>query len=155
MDALKRLSAPLLLALTLVLGALFALAPMPALAEDSDVAPASSVDQYYYFDFQYYGDEKATAPVNKDNDTASYFYTYNMTIYDCHLYIDGHDGYGNYYNMTVGGYAYLVDPGQWWIHNYVYENGYPQARLRGLSSQSGVLEGFWSADSTGTYGSLN
>lgn len=61
----------------------------------------------------------------------------------------------DYLNTTRSGVAYLVDPGQWWIHNFVYEYGYRMASLRGMSYEAGVLGGQWSPDSWGTYNSLN
>ncbi|MBS5450586.1 MAG: hypothetical protein KHZ24_05165 [Coriobacteriia bacterium] len=80
-----------------------------------------------------------------------------MTMYDLELYIDGGTYQsGPWINCTVGGSAYLVDPGDWWIHNVVYENNYGYARLTGwCDDETGDLEGYWSPDSWGTYPSLN
>lgn len=127
---------------------------LPAHADD-DIMPLTTKDQPYYFYFEGFGDSQSSDLAPKDNDTASYILVDNMTIYDVHLYIDGYlNGTWNF-NLTRGGYAYLVDPGQWWIHNFVYENGYRAARLRGLASEEGVLAGMWSPDSWGVYNSLN
>lgn len=131
----------------------------PAMANeatpDAGVLPATTEDQPYFFTFSGYGATQGTEPAGKDDDSASYINVNNMTIYDVHLYIDGIDANENYINSTVGGYAYLVDPGQWWIHNTVYENDMRSARLTALASEEGVLGGEWSPDSWGTYPSLN
>lgn len=125
------------------------------MAQASETMPLTTDDQTYFFEFTYSGDEHRTAEVSKLDDTPSYINVDNMTIYDVYLYVDGyHSGY-YYLNTTRGGYAYLVDPGQWWIHNFVYENGYRKASLRGTAYESGVLGGQWSPDSWGTYRSLN
>ena len=124
----------------------------PALADN--IVPATTGDQEFDFGFRNFGHERRTAVASKDDASASYINVDNMTIYDVHLFVDGYDGSFNT-NLTRGGYAYLIDPGQWWIHQYVYENGYRWAALRGLSSEAGVLGGQWSPDSWGVYNSLN
>ena len=124
-------------------------------AQAGEAMPLTTVDQTYFFEFNYSGDEHHTAPVDKANDTPSYINVDNMTIYDVYLYVDGYRNGYYYPNTTRGGQAYLVDPGQWWIHNFVKEYGYNYASLRGVAYESGVLGGQWSPDSWGTYNSLN
>lgn len=138
-----------------IAGMAVAFSATPAFADDA-VAPASSDDSTYYFEFSNFGDQAWTAQRSKDDDTASYINVNNMTIYDVFLYIDGIDYGGNVNTqLTRGSHAYLIDPGQWNIHNFVYENGYPNARLRGMANESGVLGGVWSPDSYYVYNSLN
>ena len=143
----------------LVVGAAIAMGSLSLLpvnnAHADEISPRTTVDQTYFFEFTYFGDTARTAPVAKEDDSASYINVDNMTIYDVHLYVDGYQNGYYYTSLTRGGYAYLVDPGQWWIHNFVYENNYRWASLRGLSSEAGVLGGQWSPDSWGTYNSLN
>lgn len=140
----------LLLAGGIALGTL----ALPAYADDG-IVPLTTADQTYEFYFENFGDSQSSKPAPKDDATASYILVNNMTIYDVHLYVDGYAGGVWNQNLTRGGYAYLVDPGKWWIHNFVYENGYRTAQLRGLASEAGVLAGMWSPDSWGTYPSLN
>lgn len=135
--------------------AIVATSPAIPTAQADEAMPLTTVDQTYFFEFNYSGDEHRTAPVDKSDTTASYINVDNMTVYDVYLHVDGyHNGY-YYLNTTRGGQAYLVDPGQWWIHNFVYEYGYRYASLRGTAYESGVLGGQWSPDSWGTYRSLN
>lgn len=144
-----------LVGLLAAVGIAAAMPTAPAMAEpDNGIRPYSSVDTSYYFEFHYFGEQCNTAPRDKDNDTAVYILVDNMTIYDVHLYADAVWGSG-WENMTAGGYAYLVDPGPWRIRNWIYENGYRSARLRGMASESGVLGGLWSPDCDGQWPYLN
>ena len=149
MELARKIVAPFVGAL-ITIGIACAVPATPAAAATT----GNTTDTSYYFEFNYFGDEKSTSQRAKQDDSPSYIYVNNMTIYDIHLYIDGVNG-SNITNLTRGGYAYLVDPGQWRIHNFVYENGYPYARLRGLASESGVFGGLWSPDCAGVYNSLN
>ena len=131
----------------------------PVLADEAQQAETASArtskDYHYLFKFDL-PDSTYAAPAGwKDDATPSYVLVDNMTIYDVYLYIDGLSN-GTWTNRTVGGYAYLVDPGAWWIHNTVYESGDTLARLTGWSpDEAGVVGGQWSADSIYTYPSLN
>lgn len=153
LGTIARRVAPAIASLLLVGGIATCMPASSAYADD--IMPLTSEDQGYFFTFKYFGDSQHSERASKDDATASYIYVNHMTIYDVHLYVDGYWNGSWNFNMTRGGYAYLVDPGQWWIHNYVYENGYPEAQLRGLASEAGELGGLWSPDSWGTYNSLN
>ena len=123
--------------------------------QETAISPRTSKDYYYTFKFDLPNSTYAAPAGWKDDATPSYVLVNNMTIYDVYLYIDGLSN-GTWTNRTVGGYAYLVDPGAWWIHNTVYESGDTSARLTGWSpDEAGVVGGQWSADSIYTYPSLN
>lgn len=108
----------------------------------------NSEDTGFHFDFTFPGATAGTSGREKQDDTPSYVNITNMTIYDVNLYIDGM-GFGNaWYNKTNGGVAYIIDPGEWAIHNTVYESGMRMARMTGWSpDEDGVLGGVWSPDS--------
>lgn len=130
----------------------------PAMADDgatTGVMPATTEDQYFSFWFEGFGSTQGTPGAPKEDTTPSYVNVDNMTIYDVFFYIDGEAGTNNWINQTVGGYAYMVDPGKYAIHNTVYENGMRSARMTAMANESGVLGGQWSPDSWGSYPSLN
>ena len=152
MEVKKRFVVPLI---GLLMAFTMAVMAIPAYADEAQ--PRITDNQWYDFYFSYPGATQGTYGVPKDDDTASWITVTNMNFYDIYLYIDGGVYQsGPWTNCTTGSQAYLVDPGDWWIHNYVYEAGYRWARLTGWSpDETGDFEGYWSPDSWGTYPSLN
>lgn len=149
MEFAKRIVLPVV-GLLATLGVASAIAATPALA-DEGVQPYTSQDQNYSFSFEYFGDTHYSASAPKDNDTSAYVWAWTNTVSGgTHLYIDGYDPYSGWSNQTVNGYAYLAqgDTDRYRVKNLVFENGMRTARLRGMASGSGYLEGQWSPDST-------
>ena len=157
MELKKRLVLPIVSLLATAGLALTCSVATPAMAAESDAQPRTAENQWYDFYFDSPGASQGIYGVQKDDTTPSWITVTNMTLYDINLYIDGGVYQsGPWTNCTTGGVAYLVDPGDWAIHNYVKEAGYDWARLTGWSpDEPGDLEGWWSPDSWGSYPSLN
>lgn len=154
MELRKKLVVPLA-ALMASLGLAAAVAATPALA-DENIEAQSTIDYTFAFSFDSYGDEKRTAAIDKDDSSATYVYVKSNTTSGAFLYVDSYSYSTGYLNQTVGGYAYLgTRTGKYSIHQYVYENGFRLASLRGMADSYGYVGGDWSADSWGTYTDLN
>ena len=111
LGTIARRVAPAIASLLLVGGIATCMPASSAYADD--IMPLTSEDQGYFFTFKYFGDSQHSERASKDDATASYIYVNHMTIYDVHLYVDGYWNGSWNFNLTRGGYAYLVDPGQW------------------------------------------
>ncbi len=154
MDLKAKLVTPLL-ALILAAGVAPGVSVSTVLADDG-ISTVSTTDNDVRFYFDFYGDWYRTVTASKDDSSASYVYAWDNATEGVFLYVDGYSPYYGYVNQTVGGYAYLgTREGKFAIHQYVYENGFRLASLRGMSDSAGHLYGDWSADSWGSYESLN
>lgn len=154
MELRKMIVVPLI-ALATSFGAAAAVVATPAMA-DEGIAPISTDDYTFAFWFDYHGDQKRTEIIEKEDASATYVYAESNSTTGTYLYVDSYSNSAGYINQTVGGYAYLgTRIGKFSIHQNVYENGYRWASLRGMGNSSGYVGGDWSADSWGTYTSLN
>lgn len=133
-------------------------APTTALANDSQIVPASSVDTSFNFYFNGWFQRANTAWRSKDTTTSTYLHVVSTSSTSMKLYVDGayNSGGSGYANLTNGGYVWSPGPGQYEIHNTVRESGRSWARL-GASSDRGAasLSGWWSPDCAGNYTDLN
>ena len=118
----------------------------------------SSVDSSFSFYFGSAGATQATAWRNKDRPSSTYIRVDARSGNSPRLYVDGawnSNGDGSY-NCTNHGFVRAPGPGQYEIHNGVYELGYRWARLTGWADNgSGTLRGAWSPDCAGNYTDLN
>lgn len=154
MDLKAKLATPLL-ALVLAAGVMPGVSVSTALA-DEGISTASTTDNDVRFYFEFYGDEYRTMTASKEDTSASYVYAWDNATEGVFLYVDSYSTSYGFVNQTVGGYAYLgTREGKFAIHQNVYENGFRLASLRGMSNSAGHLYGDWSADSWGSYESLN
>lgn len=154
MELRKMIVVPLI-ALATSFGAAATVVATPAMA-DEGIAPISTDDYTYAFSFGFHGDQRRTEIIEKEDTSATYVLATSNTTTGTYLYVDSFSNNAGYINQTVGGYAYLgTQEGKFSIHQNVYENGYRWASLRGMGNSSGYVGGDWSADSWGTYTSLN
>ena len=128
-----------------------------AYADEGAASPRTTENQYFAFAFWNLGATQGTYGVPKEDTTPSWVGVEVMDLPSVNLYIDGRSPIDfQWENKTVGGVAYLSAPGDWWIHNTVYESDMRTARLTAWSPDyRGHMSGYWSPDSWGTYPSLN
>ena len=109
----------------------------------------------------YLGSQGATDGTSwrsKDNATSTYIWVKSKWGNSPRLYVDGaKDTNGwNTTNCTNGGSVRAPGPGEYEIHNGVYELGFRWARITSWADYgSGGLRGEWSPDCSGNYADLN
>lgn len=128
------------------------------------VARSNTGDSWYRFPFDTNGSTWATDGRSKEDASSAYIQVRTMTMDYCKVYIDGGETINgpwsnqvSYWSGTnTGNSCSVTSPGQFGIMNRVNENELGYARLTGWAcSQPGVLAGYWSPDSWGTYPKIN
>lgn len=132
--------------------------PASVFADEPQIAPASTIDSSYGFNFSGWFQRANTSWRPKDTSSSTYLRVDSTSSTSMKLYVDGayDSGGSGYKNFTNGGYVWSPGPGRYEIHNLVRENGRTWARL-GASSDRGKasLAGVWSPDCAGNYTNLN
>lgn len=92
----------------------------------------------------------------KTDASSTYINPTTMQMRTCRVYVDAWTGSG-WNNQTVYGYATVPSTGKWRIRQNVFENyGTTNARLSAWANNGGgVLAGYWSPDSWGSYTAIN
>lgn len=129
----------------LALGMAIALS-IPVFADEA--MPMSAMDSKFPTQFISYS--KSYNSVIRTKEDASYNYVNNTSGFN--LWVITKAG-SDKSNQTKNGHA-VVPSGEWFIANYVYENGYRSCLLNvttATSGTSGYLKGKWSPDSVGSY----
>ena len=124
----------------------------------SEASPQKSADAPYGFYLGYQGATDGTSWRSKDNATSTYIKVNSKWGKSPRLYVDGaKDTNGrNTTNCTNGGSVRAPGPGEYEIHNGVYELGFRWARITSWADYgSGGLRGEWSPDCSGNYADLN
>ena len=142
---------------TAVLGLSLVVCPTTG-ALASEASPQTSINSTYDFYLGSQGATDGTSWRSKDNATSTYIWVKSKWGNSPRLYVDGaKDTNGwNTTNCTNGGSVRAPGPGEYEIHNGVYELGFRWARITSWADYgSGGLRGEWSPDCSGNYADLN